>query len=175
MIPNEEVLSDWSNFMQSKLNPKLVAKQPSQKSKKTPERLYRVYLLGLLQGLKWQGWEVNVELHSGLGYINVGLVSEQKHAGVLIEVKSSEHSQHLDRDADRALRQITDKNYQNIPTHSGINYIREYGMANFHLESVVKGRYLVRSGSDWVKWRIQRYKAGIESSWSIRFLFYVIP
>jgi PD-(D/E)XK nuclease superfamily len=139
----------WPTFMQATLGPKLIAKETRVKSKKTLERLYQVYLLGVLHGLRSHGWEVHVELHTGSGYTNICLISRKQRAAALIELKSSESGQQLERDADRALEQIVTKNYQNQYSLSGVDCIREYGMANFHLESIVKGRYLAWLGNSW--------------------------
>jgi hypothetical protein len=141
IIPNLEVLADWSLwitdtepagknifslcvkgpvstfetkwpiFMQSTLHPNLVAKQRGVESHKTLEWIYHVYLLGLLHGLRNDGWVTNVEEPSGLEYVDIRLFSEAKGIGVLIKLKSSTKSEQLDGDADKALCQIIDKNY----------------------------------------------------------------
>lgn len=141
----------WPIFMQSTLYPKLVAKQRGAESRKTPERVYHVYLLGLLHGLRNHGWVTNVEEPAGLGYLDIRIFSKAKRTGVLIELKSSVTSEQLDGDADNALRQIIDKNYRSKLTYDGAQCIREYGIACFHLESKVKGRYMVRSGDSWLE------------------------
>jgi hypothetical protein len=90
-IPNTEVMADWSKwitggslgpenilmtcvngpttlfaeqwplFMEATLHPKLVAKECGATSKKMPERLYHIYLLGALQSLCPYGWELEPE------------------------------------------------------------------------------------------------------------------
>jgi hypothetical protein len=102
-IPNAEVMADWSMwitggnlgpenifmtcvngpttlfaerwplFMQATLHPKLVAKERGAISKKTPERLYHIYLVGALQSLRPYGWELEPECRTGLGYILIRL------------------------------------------------------------------------------------------------------
>jgi|ERR1700722_8494276 len=178
-IPNAEVMSDWSTwitggglepenifmtcvsgpttlfaeqwplFMQATLHPKLVTKERGARSKKTPELLYHVYLLGALQGLRPHGWELEPECRTGRGYIDIRL--RKKRDAVVIELKSSETEQQLERDADAALDQIIANNYRNRYSHLGVDCIREYGIASFHLQSVVKARYLIRSGNGWLE------------------------
>jgi hypothetical protein len=97
--------------------------------------------------LRNDGWVTNVEEPSGLGYVDIRLFSEVKGIGVPIELKSSTKSEQLDGDADKALRQIIDKNYRSKLAFDGAQCIQEYGIACFHLESKVKGWYMVRSGS----------------------------
>ena len=74
---------------------------------------------------------------------------------VLIELKSSERLENIERDADKALkqiRQIVDKNYRNLEGLPDIHILREYGIACFHLNSCVKGRYLELNGQNqWVE------------------------
>jgi hypothetical protein len=127
------------------VDPKTVGKQRGAKSPKTPERIYHVYLLGLLHGLRRQGWQVHLEARAGSGYVDIRLVSQSLRTAVLIELKSSEKHEWLAKDVDDALIQIVTRNYRN-------HYrIREYGMANFHLQSVVKGRYMIRTREGWAE------------------------
>jgi PD-(D/E)XK nuclease superfamily len=151
--PVSEFVDRWPSFMQSTLDPKLVAKDRGTASQTTPERLYHAFLLGLLRGLPALGWKVDIESEgrAGLGFVDIRITSTQQQSAVLIELKSSDKSQFLARDADRALEQIESQNYRNLDQLNGIVRLREYGIANFHLESVVKGRYLTRSASRWVE------------------------
>jgi len=61
---------------------------------------------------------------------------------VLIELKSSEKPEHVKKDAKVALKQIEERNYQNIESLQGVCIVREYGIACYHLKSHVEGRYL---------------------------------
>lgn len=171
-IPNREVMADWARwitggvesytdildvcveghvstfaerwplFMQQHLDPKSVAKTRDAVSFKTPERIYQVYFLGLMHCLRPKGWEVSIEPRAGGGYIDIRLVSRKKGRAVLIELKSSEKPEHIERDARKALDQIVDKNYRNQEDLPNIGILREYGIASHHLASLVKGRYL---------------------------------
>jgi hypothetical protein len=132
----------WPTFMQQHLAPKTVAKSRDAVSPETPERIYQVYFLGLMHFLRPKGCEVSIKPRAGEGYIDIRLTSRKKGIAVLIELKSSEKPEHMERDADKALKQIVDKNYRNREGPPNIRVLREYGIASYHLASCVKGRYL---------------------------------
>jgi hypothetical protein len=123
-------------------DPKLVAKTRGAASPKTPERIYQVLFLGLMQSLIGEGWEVKVEARVGGGFVDLSLLHKRKRTVILIELKSSQKREDMEDDADKALEQIVIKNYRNRYSHRNICRLREYGIAAFHLGSVVKGRYL---------------------------------
>ena len=131
----------WPDFMQHQLDPKSVAKGRGAKSHKTPERIYQVFVLGLMLGLRLKGWEVNIEARAGEGYVDIRLVSKTTKTAVLIELKSSEKPEHVQKDAKAALKQIKE-NYRNIEGLQDVHILREYGIACYHLMSHVEGRYL---------------------------------
>lgn len=142
----------WPIFMQQHLDPKTVAKTRGAVSFKTPERIYQVYFLGLMHFLRPKGWEVSIESRAGGGYLNIRLISSKKGRAVLIELKSSDKPEHIEKDANKALEQIVDKNYRNQEGLPNIRILREYGIASYHLASCVKGRYLeLDTQSRWVE------------------------
>jgi hypothetical protein len=128
--------------MQQRLDPKIVAKERGAESRKTPEKIYHVFFLGLMQYLRRFGWEVSIEPRAGGGYVDIRLIHRKKRKAVLIELKSSAKKGDVERDANNALEQIIDKNYRNPEGLPNICVLREYGIASFHLSSHVKGRYL---------------------------------
>ena len=132
----------WPNFMQQNLDPKTVAKLRGTISNKTPERIYRVYFLGLMHSLRCKGWDVSIESRGGGGYIDIRLISKTKSRAILIKLKSSQKQENIRRDAREALQQIIEKNYRNPEGLPNIRFLREYGIAAFHLDSCVEGRYL---------------------------------
>lgn len=93
--PVGDFAAQWPPFMQATLDPKTVGKQRGAKSQKTPERIYHVYLLGLLHGLRRQGWQVHLQARAGSGYVDIRLVSQTLRTAVLIELKSSEKHEWL--------------------------------------------------------------------------------
>ena len=132
----------WPNFMQHHLDPKAVDKLRGTNSTKTPEAIYHVYFLGLMHVLRPKGWEISSESRAGCGYLDVLLISRNTHSAVIIELKSSEKLDHIERDAQKALDQIIAQNYRNPEGLPNIQILREYGVACHHLSSCVKGRYL---------------------------------
>ncbi|KAK2467448.1 hypothetical protein APHAL10511_000303 [Amanita phalloides] len=142
----------WPQFMQDTLDPKLVAKERGAKSRKTLERIYQAYLFGLFHFLYSKGWESTIESRAGNGYINIRIVSKTLRSAVLIELKSSKDKQGMEKDSLAALDQILMNNYRNPVGLPEVHIIREYGIATYHLESCVKGRYLeLDSQKTWVE------------------------
>jgi hypothetical protein len=140
--PVSDFTTAWPNFMQQLLDPKLVRKSRGAISRKTPETVYHVFFLGLMQYLTTKGWEVSPEPLAGAGYVDIRLRHGRKRMAVLIELKSSEKLENMESDATKALEQIEEKNYRNSEGLPNICTLREYGIAAFHLNSYVKGRYL---------------------------------
>lgn len=141
----------WPNFMQQQLAPKL-GEARGAVSRKAQERIYRVLFWSLMQSLTTKGWEVSIEPRAGAGYTDTRLRHRRKGMAVLIELKSSKKRGDMERDADRALKQIEEKTYRNSSGLPNIRILREYGIACFHLGSYVKGRYLELNGQNhWVE------------------------
>ena len=145
--PVSDFTTKWPNYMQQQLDPKLVSKARDAVSRKTPERIYRILFWGLMQSLRAKGWEVSIE--PGGGYIGIRLRHRRKSMAVLIELRSSEKQGDMERDAHTALKQIEEKNYRNSEGLPNICTLRGYGIASFHLNSYVKGRYLELDGQNW--------------------------
>ena len=141
----------WPDFMQQQLDPKLVGKAPGATSRKTPERIYHAMFWGLMQSFRGEGGEVSLERRAGAGYIDVCLRHKRKHMGVLIELKSSNNQGDMERDVNKALDQIVEKNYRNRFGLENIHILREYGIASYHLNSRAKGRYLELVDNQWVE------------------------
>jgi len=98
------------------------------------------------------GWEVSNEPQAGGGYIDICLCHRRKRMAVLIELKSNKKPGDMERDANKALQQIEEKNYWNLEGLLNIRTLWEYGIAGFHLSSYVKGPYLELDGQNqWVE------------------------
>jgi PD-(D/E)XK nuclease superfamily len=150
--PVSDFTAKWPNFMQQQHDSKLVGKERGAVSCKTPERIYHILFWGLMQSLRAKGWEVSIEPQAGGGYIDIHLCHRRKCMAVLIELKSSEKQGDMERDANKALKQIEEKNYRNPEGLPNIRTLREYGIASFHLCSYVKGRYVELDGQNqWVE------------------------
>jgi len=126
--PVRDLATKWPNFMQQQLHPKLVGKAQGAVSCKTPERIYHVLFWGLMQSLRVKGW-VSIEPRVGGGYIDIHLRHRRKCMAVLIELKFSEKQGEMERDANKALKQIEEKNYRNSEGLPNIRTLREYGIA----------------------------------------------
>jgi hypothetical protein len=139
--PVSSVEEEWPIFMEC-LNPEKVA---SAVSPKTPERIFHVYLLGLVHhrlrpSLRREDWKFSIGTRAGSGNVGILLSSRKKNSAAIIELKSSEKQEHMKGDARKALQQIVDKNYRD--DLRDIHFLREYGIANCDLASCLKGRYL---------------------------------
>jgi hypothetical protein len=141
--PTGDFEANWPGFMQRTLHPRLVAKERDSQTGKTLENIYRVYFYGLLISLGAIGWKFTVEERGCLGYVDLRLVHKQKGQAVLIELKWSKEKKDMEKDANSALKQIVNRNYRNSTGLAGIITLREYGIARCHLDSLVKGRYLI--------------------------------
>ena len=83
--------------MQQHLDPKVVAKARGATSLKTLENIYQVYFLSLMHFLRPKGWEVSIEPRAECGYIDIRLISRKKGRAVLIEIKSSDKLEHIEK------------------------------------------------------------------------------
>lgn len=77
------------------------------------ENSYHVLIFGFLYALldDQEILTVKSNMESGKGSFDIRVVSRAKKRAVFIELKKSEEVQHLDTDAEAALRQIEEKNY----------------------------------------------------------------
>ena len=150
--PVSDFTAGWPNFMQQQLDPNLVGKAPGIIDDKTPESIYHVWFLGLMHSLRPKGWELSVEPRAGAGYADIRLCHRRKQMAVLIELKSSKKERHIEKDANKGLKQIKERNYRNPEGLPNIHTLREYGIACYHLSSYVAGRYLELDGKNqWVE------------------------
>ena len=141
----------WPKYMQQQLAPKR-GEARGAVSHEAQERIYRVLFWSLMQSLNVKGWEVSIEPRAGAGYTDIRLCHRRKGMAVLIVLKSSKKQGDMERDADRALKQIEEKTYRNSSGLPNICILREYGIACFRLRSYVKGRYLELDGQNhWVE------------------------
>ena len=146
--PVSDFMTKWPDFMQQQLDSRLVGKARGAVSRKTLERIYNVWFCGLMHSLRPKGWEVSIEPRAGSGYVDIRLRHKRKCTAVLIELKSSEMKEDMERDANQALKQIEEKNYRNLQGLPNIRTLREYGIAGCHFDSHVKGRYLELDGQN---------------------------
>ena len=66
-------------------------------------------------------WDVFIEPQAGGGYVDIHLHHKRKHMAVLIRLMSSEKQGDMERDANKVLKQIEEKNYQNLESLPNIH------------------------------------------------------
>ena len=69
--PVSDFAKKWPNFVQQRLDPKLVGKAQGAISNKAPERIYHILFWGLMQSLGARGCEVIIEPRAGEGYVDI--------------------------------------------------------------------------------------------------------
>lgn len=94
--------------------------------KEMKENFYHGILLGLFAGM--DGWRVKSNAESGEGYSDICIEVEEKEIGIIIECKYAEHAS-FDQSCSEALKQITDRNYEERLVDDGMTIIRKYGIA----------------------------------------------
>ena len=97
----------------------------SRKTKK--ENFYHGLLLGVFAGRK--NWLCKSNAESGDGFSDIVIYTENPNQGILIEVKYSESPLSLASDAEKAIKQIKEKNYLDRFRSEGIEDILSYGIA----------------------------------------------
>ena len=94
--------------------------------KEMKENFYHGILLGLFADIK--GWKVKSNAESGEGYCDISVEIEDKEIGMIIELKYAENAAFDDGCRD-ALKQINDRNYEEVLIDDGMTVIRKYGIA----------------------------------------------
>jgi len=94
--------------------------------KEMKENFYHGILLGLFAGM--EGWKVKSNAESGDGYSDISVEVEDKEIGIVIEIKYAEKAG-FDDGCREALKQINDKNYEEMFIDDGITTIHKYGIA----------------------------------------------
>lgn len=90
------------------------------------ENFYHGILLGLFGNMT--DWKVKSNAESGDGYSDIGVEVEDKEIGIIIELKYAENAT-FDDACKEALRQIYDKNYEELLIDDGMKTIYRYGIA----------------------------------------------
>ena len=90
------------------------------------ENFYHGILLGLFAGM--EGWRVKSNAQAGEGYSDISVEVEDKDIGIVIELKYAEKGAFEDG-CREALRQIRDRNYEEMLIDDGMTTIRKFGIA----------------------------------------------
>lgn len=102
------------------------------------ENFYHGILLGIL-GFKTD-WIVRSNRESGLGFSDISITSDDTELGIVIEIKYAE-ADALERESQKALEQIEDKNYAEQMKQDGVKMILKYGIAGIYAMHKNKERY----------------------------------
>ncbi len=94
--------------------------------KEMKENFYHGILLGLFAGM--DGWEVRSNAESGEGYSDISVEVEDKEIGIIIELKYAEKAA-FDDGCREALKQISERNYEEALLDDGMKTIYKYGIA----------------------------------------------
>ena len=93
---------------------------------KMKENFYHGILLGLFGNM--DDWSVQSNAEAGDGYSNIAIEILDKDIGIIIELKYAENAQ-FDDACKKALKQIEDRNYEELLIDDGMKTIYKYGIA----------------------------------------------
>ena len=99
------------------------------------ENFYHGILLGLL-GHK-DSWEVWSNREAGEGYADILAEIQKEQIGIVIELKYA-HSGNLERACDDALKQIRDRQYEELMREDGMKKVLKYGIACYKKKCMVR-------------------------------------
>lgn len=94
--------------------------------KEMKENFYHGILLGLFGNMS--GWKVRSNAESGDGYCDISIEIEDQEIGMIIELKYAENAA-FETACQEAVRQIREKNYEEMLADDGMTDIRRYGIA----------------------------------------------
>lgn len=94
--------------------------------KEMKENFYHGILLGIL-GIR-ENWTVRSNRESGEGYSDILIETDDTATGIVIEMKYAEDG-NLQKAAEKALKQIESKHYEEVLYDEGIEQILRYGIA----------------------------------------------
>ncbi|MCD8017446.1 MAG: PD-(D/E)XK nuclease domain-containing protein, partial [Oscillospiraceae bacterium] len=100
-------------------------------SKSPAENFYHGILLAMLSSRERE-WKVKSNIESGDGYPDITVTRNEDSYGFIIELKYAANVNTLTESAERALKQIDEKNYEQRLLDEGITDIKKYGIAFFN-------------------------------------------
>ena len=100
------------------------------------EDYYHAFLTGVFVG---KGYKVNSNKEQGLGRPDVVLKDQLNERIIIIETKRSEKESDMDKDTDKAIKQIIDEKYvEGIENIKNYHHILCYGISFFRKQAKVK-------------------------------------
>ena len=100
------------------------------------ENFYHGLLLGLLGNM--HGWTVRSNAESGEGYSDILIETASGETGIVIELKYAENAA-FDAACETAMRQIKDREYEEVLVRDGMKTIYRYGIACYKKRCKVIG------------------------------------
>ncbi|WP_165379695.1 AAA family ATPase [Rickettsiales endosymbiont of Peranema trichophorum] len=98
-------------------------------NKNTPERVFHVFILGLVVGLRGE-YYIRSNQESGLGRFDVVMLPKQhERAGILLEFKATDDPKKLKAKAQEGLKQVKDKQYLELFRQNGVKEVLAIGLA----------------------------------------------
>ncbi len=105
---------------------KMISIRDTSVRKGKKENFYHGILLGLLGNMS--SWKVKSNVESGDGYSDIIVEDEEQEIGIVIELKYAENAA-FDNGCREAMRQIRERNYEEILIDDGMKTIYRYGIA----------------------------------------------
>ncbi|RZI45095.1 AAA family ATPase [Rickettsiales endosymbiont of Peranema trichophorum] len=98
-------------------------------NKNTPERVFHVFILGLVVGLRGE-YYIRSNQESGLGRFDVVMLPKQSgRAGMLLEFKATNDPKKLKAKAQEGLKQVKDNQYLELFRQNGVKEVLAIGLA----------------------------------------------
>ena len=105
---------------------------------KDKEKIFHIYLLGVLQG-RVDGYTISSNKESGTGRYDISLIPlENKNTGVIIEIKKIETKSNIELELDNALKQIETRFYHTELKIAGVSRILNIAIVFEGLEPHIK-------------------------------------
>ncbi len=105
---------------------KTISIRDTSSRKEMKENFYHGILLGLFGTMT--GWKVRSNAESGEGYSDISIEIEEEEIGIIIELKYAENAAFEDG-CQKAMKQIKERNYEDILRDDGMKTIYRYGIA----------------------------------------------
>ena len=105
---------------------KTISIRDTNTKKEMKENFYHGILLGILGNM--DGWNVKSNAESGDGYSDISVEVEEEEIGIIIELKYAEKAA-FDDGCREAIKQINDRNYEELLVDDGMKKIYKYGIA----------------------------------------------
>ena len=122
LVNNTIAIEDgFNNYLK-----KTISIRDTNTKKEMKENFYHGILLGILGNM--DGWNVKSNAESGDGYSDISVEVEEEEIGIIIELKYAPKAA-FDDGCREAMKQINDRNYEELLVDDGMKKIYKYGIA----------------------------------------------